>query len=279
MFVQNGVMEGALAAGIATGFAVGGAFLLMRLKAWPAAMAIGALGSGCLALATIGIGIAGLASFRGGGDAVIAGMTALVLLVAGLGAAILVGGIIALAQSGRIGQSWLSTLLTISPEPLLIIAAAWFFQAQVTHPMERRTTDTWIQHEQARRAKLDRLKNDIPSKYREYDLTTVDAIERNERIAAQYGNQIKPTFPPGVANKIKNYWQATMEPQPIPDRSGYQRAQEARSEFQKGLGIGWIASSMAAPLALKRRPRPVRKPPVLKQAEPEATPEPPGFEV
>lgn len=272
-------MQGALIWGAAIGLAVGGGFLWLRLKAWPFAQAIGLLSAAVLLLGALGLALAGLGSFRGGGDAVIAGMTALIIAVFGLGAAMLVGGLIALAQSGRIGQPWLATLLTISPEPLLILALAWAFQTQVSTPLERRTTDTFIQQEQARRARLERLKNDIPPPFREYDLMTVDAIERSERMAAQYGNQVKPKFPPGVANKIKNYWQATMEPQPIPDRSGYQRAHEARTEFQKGLGLGWLAGALLLPLALKRRPVPPRKPPAMSQSEPERSEPPARIEI
>lgn len=272
-------MEGALASGLLTGLIVGVGFLMLRFKAWPLSQALGVLSAGALLLGVVAVGIVGLGSLGGGGDAVIAGMTALVILVVGLGVSMAVGGLIALVQCGRIGQTWRSTLLTISPEPLLIVAAAWTFQALVTSPMERQTTDTWWQQEQARRNRIEKLKNEIPAKYRDYDPVTIAMIERNEKWVTDHGGKIKPTFPPGIADRIREYRQAAAEPEVVADRSGYLRAQEARSGFITGLGIGWLAGALAGPLALKRRPKPIRKPPVLAQKRAEPPEEPAGFEL
>lgn len=239
--------------GLAIGFAVGAGFFVFRIRFWPVARVLGLLTLAALALAVVFGAIVAFGSMNKGGDSAIAGMTALV--VGGLG--LLVVGVFSLIagaiQGSRMGLGAPALVPGLLGEPLALLMAVLAFQAWVITPVERETTQRFIEQESARREKMKRLKEAIPPRYREVDSYTLDIWERQQRQREQMGVTGRPFISQEDANKLRNYWNATTQPQPVPDGSGYQIASKARLNFNKSIAAGWLSGALLLPFCFKKR--------------------------
>lgn len=245
-------MPEGLLAGVGVGVAVATSLYLVRRFAWTLSLALGwgamSLGlMGCLALALVSF-----LAIAKGGEGVTAGMTALVLLVLAILVAIALPLLVAAVQYRLLSRKFWETFRSIILEPVAVGAAVWMFQLSVTNPIQTNTTSDWWRREQARRARIEKALKAIPKQYREYTPTDLrlDAFNRAE--IAKRGFVVKPAVPFDVQRKLQDYWSASSEPEPIPDRSRYSESQDQQRNFAMGAGGAWLLVALVIPFCLRR---------------------------
>lgn len=235
---------------IGAGVAVAG--FEFRRRAWASADLTGTLGLGILVIMAVLLGGFGVITAGKGGDSAIAGMTLLIFLVLGVLVAALFVTLAASFQSPRLGRPWFAVLRSVMLEPVVVGILAWSVISGAITSAQRAIVEDWVAQETARNTRVRLAREAVPEKYRDKTQVEIDMDDWQVSEAAKHGFKSEPNIPPDVKAKLRAYWQASAQPQPIPDRTNQTELSERKSALMRAAPVAWFVVAVLWPLVYRR---------------------------
>lgn len=228
------------------------AFLYVRARHWAVVRPLGQMSLVLLlVLGALGV-VAMVFAGRGGGDAVIAAMTGLVVLVMGIalicGAMMIVGAI----QGGALKLPIWPTSLSVIPEVILLGLIIGAYHSSVAAPAARTVTDEWLKREIVYRNQR-KNRNAVPAQYQGITSQMLNEHARIQSEMAKLGQSVPPLVPRDVENTIRNAELESMQPGPIPDRARSEQIRDDENRFRKGSAGGWLIGALVCPWIIRKR--------------------------
>lgn len=249
------------------GMGVAFAFLALRARLWSSAEVLGQISF--IILLLIG-GLGTILLFAGsnkGGDAGMAALTFLIFGLLGVASATVAALLLGYVQGSALKRPAWPIARTVFAEVAILALAVYWYQSDVIGAKQSVVSDEYWKHETARRNQLKELYERIPEQYRAIDGQLLNMRENQARELAKQGIKVPPMVPKDVERAIRAYENVQRNPLPGPPLPDYQSLSKQRTDFQKGLFIGWILGAFALPWLVFRAKPGVAPPVVVREAE------------
>ncbi|HMS56887.1 MAG TPA: hypothetical protein PKA27_15960 [Fimbriimonadaceae bacterium] len=244
------------------GMGVALAFIALRARAWSGAVALGQV-SFILILVVGGLGaILLIAGSNKGGDAGMAAMMVLFFGLLGVGVSVVAALLLGFVQGSALQRPSWPIARTVFAEVAIVALIVYFHQSNVVAPRQSNLTNDYWKQETARRNELKKLYDRIPEQYRSIDGQILNMREAQARELAKQGIKVPPMVPKEVEKAIRDYENVQRNPLPGPPLPDYEGLSKQRTDFLKGIVIGWILGAFGLPW-LFPRPKAVAAPPIV----------------